>query len=230
MTATTRKIRLSDKADRILARAATALAAATGAGLVSQAGTAQADIIYSGPVNINVPSTTAGIYLNVVTGVSSASPGAVPGWDINPWGSSSFFIWANTATSGTGVVTNFAGGSSSTLTDNLPVGTIVDGSYSYAAQSSVETTGPTAFLVNSANNYIGFRFFNESTNSLNYGWMQFSLSSSLNGQPRSIVAYAYENTGAAIRVGAVPEPATLAMLATGVAGLAAFRLARRRAV
>ena len=29
---------------------------------------AEAAIIYSGPVNINIPSTTAGIYINVVTG------------------------------------------------------------------------------------------------------------------------------------------------------------------
>ena len=40
--------------------------------------TADAFIIWSGPVNITIPSTTAGIYLNVVTGVFNSSPAAGP--------------------------------------------------------------------------------------------------------------------------------------------------------
>ena len=43
------------------------------------AAAAKADLIYSGAVNINIPSTTAGIYINLVTGVTGTSPGSVPG-------------------------------------------------------------------------------------------------------------------------------------------------------
>ncbi len=51
------------------------------------AAAAKADLIYSGGVNVNLPSTTAGIYINLVTGVIGTNPASVPGWDINPLGS-----------------------------------------------------------------------------------------------------------------------------------------------
>ncbi|HJX25616.1 MAG TPA: hypothetical protein VJ252_05630, partial [Chthoniobacterales bacterium] len=53
-------------------------AALAGAALAAPAiPSADANIIWSGPVSINIPSTTSGIYLNVVTGVagSSSTPG-----------------------------------------------------------------------------------------------------------------------------------------------------------
>jgi hypothetical protein len=46
---------------------------------------AQAQIVWSGPVNINVPSNIDGVYMNVLTGVTGTSGGAVAGWDINPY-------------------------------------------------------------------------------------------------------------------------------------------------
>ena len=39
---------------------------------------ADATIIYSGIVNINIPSTTAGVYLNVATGVFNITPALSP--------------------------------------------------------------------------------------------------------------------------------------------------------
>ena len=74
---------------------------------------AKATIIYSGPININLPSTISGIYINLVTGVTGTTPASVPGWDINPWGSTSFNIWANNSASpNSGVITNWPGGTS----------------------------------------------------------------------------------------------------------------------
>src|SRR4051812_3765702 len=116
--------------DRNLATSAAVIAAgvAGGAALATpQAG--QAGVVYSGPVNINIPSTTAGIYLNLATGVFATTPGGAPGWDINPWGSTSWNVWANNAAGPTdGVIMNYTTGSSATLVDNVPTGTIVDNS------------------------------------------------------------------------------------------------------
>lgn len=199
-----------------------------GAALAAPA-VADAAIIYSGPVSITIPSTTSGIYLNVVTGVFATTPAGSTGWDLNPWGSTSFNVWANNSASpNDGVIGNFTGGSSTTLVDNLPLGTIVDGSWAYSRSSGNETTGPTAFVLNSSANYVGFRFLNESTGQIDFGWMQFSLSTTVSAQPRLIVAYAYDNTGAGINVGAVPEPSTFALLGVMAAGALGVREWRKR--
>ena len=62
-----------------------AYAALAGVALAAPAA-AKADIIWNSTANINIPSTTAGVYINLVTGVTGTNPAAVPGWDINPVG------------------------------------------------------------------------------------------------------------------------------------------------
>src|SRR6478672_6712743 len=95
--------------NRVDTRLAACAAAAAGAAIAAPP--AEATIIWSGPVNINIPSTTSGVYLNVVTGVFAGTPGGAPGWDLNPWASSTLEIWANNAASASsGVLDNFTGG------------------------------------------------------------------------------------------------------------------------
>ena len=216
------KLTLAPRIDARLAAYATLAGVALAAPAVSKA-----DIVYSGPVNINVPSTTSGIYINLVTGVFGTTPASAPGWDLNIWGSTSNNFWANNSAGPMdGVISNFTGGASATLVDNLPLGTIVDGSWTYSRSSGSETSGATAFNLGSSNNYIGFRFLNEATGQVDFGWAHFQLGATQGGQPRTLIDFAYENTGASIPVGAVPEPTTtalLGMMAAGALGLRAWR-------
>ena len=203
-----------------------ACAAAAGASL-AVVPASNATIVYSGPVNINIPATTAGVYLNVVTGVFNIAPASAPGWDVNPFSSTTLSFFNPTAPAGGVYVTG--GGSSTTLVDNLAFGTLISLASVYGS-GTAETTGTTAFNLNSTNNYVGFRFTESTLNggAVTYGWLQISLGATLTS-PRSIVGYAYENTsgvGIAAGAGAIPEPSTLALLgvmAVGALGVRAWR-------
>jgi hypothetical protein len=205
----------------------TAYATLAGIALAAPA-VAKAAIIYSGIVNINIPSTISGIYINLVTGVTSATPTGAPGWDVNPWGNTALNIWANNAASPqNGIITDFPSGSSATLVDNISPAAVIDNSWTYGRTATVETTGPTAFLINSSGNLIGFRFLNEATGQYNFGWARISLSSSFAGQPRSLLDYAYDNSGQPISF-FVPEPTTVAYLGLMAAGALGVRAWRKR--
>ncbi len=220
------KKKLNSCIDGRLAAYATLAGAALAAPAMVQ--DANATIVYSGVVNINIPSTTSGIYLNVATGVYSTTPAGAPGWDLNLWSSSGLNIWANNSASpNDGVLSNFTGGSSATLVDNIPFGTMIDGTWTYGRTNSSETTGATAFVLNSSQNLFGFQFLNEGTGQLDYGWGRISLSSTYQGQPRLLVEYAYDNAGAAIPAG-VPEPTTLALLSVMGVGAIGVRAWRKR--
>jgi hypothetical protein len=183
--------------------------------------------------NVAIPISTAGIYVNAVTGVSTTAPSGSPGWDLNFWSTSSFRAWANnTASPNDGVMATPGG--STTLVGALSAGTFVDSSQNFIRTTAAPVaSGTGAFQVN-ANNYIGFRFLNEADGQLHYGWAMIALSGALNTAPRSIVEMWYEsvaNTG--IQVGdtgatGVPEPSSAALLALGAAGLAALRRRKRK--
>jgi hypothetical protein len=85
----------ANRMTRILAAAAGLAPAAqiaalggTGAALLLPA-QADAALVRSAILNVVVPATTGGLYMNVETGVANVSPGSVPGWDLNPWSSTS---------------------------------------------------------------------------------------------------------------------------------------------
>lgn len=193
--------------------AATALAA------VLAAAPAQAVIIFSGPVSIDIPDDIDGVYLNLVTGLSGSTPPA--GWDINPYTAGSspdgFHLWGATTT------TWFS-----------PSG-VVGGPYPLAANTLIAGPSTTFFrpgggtnvgtqVTLNAPNLFGVRFTNESMTNTNFGWVQITFGAT--ASERSITSYAYENNGSAILAGVVPEPGTYAMLLAGLAvvgGIAARR-------
>jgi uncharacterized protein (TIGR03382 family) len=199
---------IQNRLDRIVALSAVAATGAT----VGFTQNAEAAIVSSGPVNINIASNIDGVYLNVVTGATGTSGAGVSGWDVNPYSSTSlqFFSATGGGYVGTGSATN-----------NLAPGTAIDGSSGFITVIGTAT----GFNLNSSDNLVGFRFQNEANgNAVHYGWMRISVAGTLAGQPRAIVAYAYEDqAGVGIQAGAVPTPGTAALLALGAVGMAGRR-------
>lgn len=191
------------------------VAAAAGAAAIGA--TADAAIVYSGVLNIVVPTTNVdGIYMNVETGQWANLPGSnVPGWDINPYGTSTTTIsfWG-TAGQGNGYVRGATSGVGS-----LAAGTLIGGASIFLTSGSHTTSGGGAWTLN-ANHLVGFKFLN-GANQLRYGW--FKMSVGANYGVRSIVEYAYDDTGAGITAGTVPGPAGLAVLALGAVGIRSRR-------
>jgi hypothetical protein len=202
-----------------LRRARTAVALALGAGALLAAATAQAQIVHSGPISLVIPATTAGLYINVITGVSNISPGSAPGWDINPWSSTGLGFFSPTAPVG-GAYQMITG--STVQVANLSFGAVV-GAGSWGSGSG---TGANAaqWNLNSSNNLFGFRFIAEPGGTTHFGWARVSIGSAIT--TRSIVEYAYESTpGVSIQAGVIPEPGTYALMGLGLLGVA---LAARR--
>lgn len=72
--------------------------------------------------------------------------------------------------------------------------------------------------------YLGIRFTGAS-GFTEYAWINLTVAGNTNPGARQItlLGAAYENTGDVIAAGAVPEPSTLALVALGSVGLAAYR-------
>ena len=117
---------------------------------------ADASIIWSGPVNITIPSTIDGIYLNVVTGVFNSNSGLVAGWDINPWNTTSLNFFTPTPNPGGGEIV----GTGNTYYNLDPFVTIgPNSSFANAGGTTINAGTPLNF--NSSQNIVGFRFINE---------------------------------------------------------------------
>lgn len=181
-----------------------------------------AAIVYSNVSNTSIPFNEDGVYLNVSTGVASATE---PGnWETSP--TLNFFFggvgigWSDLIA----LVTDISGNVTDQMAGNT-VGSLSALSSGPNGSASHVGGGSGQFTLDTPG-YIGFAFrVTGSEPDPYYGWLKFTPS---NSGGAVIESWAYEsNAGQSILVGAIPEPATLTFLC-GMA-LAGVSL-RRRAV
>jgi MYXO-CTERM domain-containing protein len=186
-------------------------------------GSANAAIVYSGVVNFACAIDIDGTYINVETAQLTNGPGAgVPGWDVNPYRSSSGSGMNFFSPTGGGMVSAAAGvGSAINLAADTLIGSTSNFSSSTAAIAFGAAAGQWQY---GTNNLVGFRFVS-AAGTTHYGWMRFLMGAQPatgNLVTRTVVDFAYEsNAGASIGAGAVPAPGAIALL--GLAGLAGRR-------
>jgi hypothetical protein len=176
-------------------------------------------VVTSGPVNINIGGVPPGVFLDVVTGQVGTTFGGFPGYDLNLFGFGASLTVSGPIVNGAQTSTGgFARLNSGLNIANLAGGAVIGdlpNMFWQTGNAGITTTSPAGspFFLNSTNNYAGFRFLNEATNQVHYGYLRLSIGSTL--ATRSIIEYAYEDVaGASIFV---PAPGALAVLA--VAGI-----------
>ena len=180
------------------------------------AGNANATVVYSGAINLVIPNTLDGIYMNVQTGAWSSTTTTPSGWDVNPYGTATTAV-SLLAPTGTGYMRNL--GTTATAATRLDAGTVVGPSaFFYGITSATIGSGTGQWAANSSG-YFGFKF-TAADNATHYGWMQLSIGA--NAATRSIVQYAWENV-ANTSITVTPAPGAMALL-----GLAGFAKRRRR--
>lgn len=178
-----------------------------------------AAIIYSGVLDIPIPTTLDGVYLDLDSGTFSASEMA--GWDIN-----AFFGGEAVANSPAFQPVRSTAANDSPL-QNLASGVTVDlssiVSSGFAGSETHIGNSPGQFT-NGVEGYIGFHFVPIGEMDPVFGWMRLVLNN--DGNPGLIRDWAFDDSGAAIQVAAIPEPS--ALLAFSMAGSLFLILGRKR--
>jgi hypothetical protein len=185
---------------------------------------ADASIVYSGIQNVPILTQppSGGVYINLEPPFNFAEATRIPGWSLNPYRTGQLLY----VSASTRVV--LAGANAANLAPGTPIN---GGSNLSPAGRTPPWYGAVDIAVGSTG-FIGFAFDPESVPGAQewYGWARMSVGNNTNIDG-SLIDWAYDNTGAGIQTGAVPEPASFAMgaLAMGAMGLVALRQRRAKA-
>jgi len=173
-----------------LHRRASAIAIASALCIVSSA--PMAAIVDSGFASVPVPNTLGGVYLNLVTGVSSTVTPQPPGWDFNAYGASSLSFFGSTSA-----------GHLAAVVATANVATALAGGATIGPANTFSTSAAGTNFHDTATHYVGIQFTNEATAALNYGYVLLQTTSAT-GYPATVLRYVYENAGAAITIPVAP--------------------------
>ena len=199
----------------------TSLIAATALIAVS-ASTAGAAVVVYLEQDIPIPTTYAGVSVNLETGASSTDLGGVSGGDMNfVFGGEGFSNDADQSLSAPTWQPVRAGTGNTDVLVNLGINTTVGPSSVVSIGYGGSTNNFTNFT-SGEKGYIGFSVV-LANNTVAYGWAEVTLQA--NDVPGVIHSWAYEDTGQDIRVLEIPEPG-LPVLTT--LGLVLLALRRRR--
>jgi hypothetical protein len=177
-----------------------------------------ASIVYSGIQDIPIPANTVGVYLDFKDG-ADATPSGVSTFNVEPSGSTAwdinlFFGGEGIGNSDTAQVVTASTATNATVL-NLSAPTTVSSSSVYPVSFSGSTAhvgeGSDQFM-SGTRGYIGMRidattFESNAGTGYYYGWMQVTLNDT--GSIGAIHDWAWDDSGAAITVGAVPEVSTV---------------------
>jgi hypothetical protein len=172
---------------------------------------------------IPIPPNTAGVYVNFTTGATATA--AFTGWDFNPYlaggGSQLGFYWG-TATVG---VANGVADTTTGPYSDLAIGTLVGPASTYTRVILGTSSSP---YLTTGTHILGFSFTNDNTSTVDYGYLTMTTTAgSPGGYPATIQSWSFDDSGAPITVGAVPEPSTLlltgAAMALGARGMRRWR-------
>lgn len=177
--------------------------------VVAIASAASAAVVSSGIINLAIPNTTAGLYVNVQDGTTYTGPGVFPtypgpgaNYDFNIYGTSSWSFFSPTS-SGMNPAATAAQRGYVAATTSGPVSVLTAGTVVGPASTYNTGTASGSAITGVANAYFGFRFRTEPDLAIHYGWARITLAAG--GTPGVLHEYAWENV--ADTPITVPEPA-----------------------
>jgi MYXO-CTERM domain-containing protein len=165
-------------------------------------------------VNLVIPNNIDGLYLNVETQVAASAAGLAPGWDLNPYGTSTTSMSWFGAAAPNGCVTGLGQGGTTVAVASLSAGTLVSAASTFGNTACSVTAG--GWVLNAAN-YFGFRFLGADA-ATHYGFGKMTIGATMGVRTLNFVSY--DSTGAT-GISVVPAPGAIALL--GLAGLVGRR-------
>lgn len=154
--------------------------------------------------SIPIPNSVDGVYINFLNGNTGSSGATVAGWDFNPYNNGAGMTFFAPGTP-QGVLSTGTPGSSAVARVMQP-GDIVMPAPPVIGFYNAGITTATGFHASGVR-FLGLRFYNETNDTFNYGWVEIDTGSGSGtdaGFPATVARSCYEDSGDPIAVGTLP--------------------------